>query len=110
MTTIYHFNILHLSFAKFVFSCSLRSHQKTNPTPKNGCRHYLALPTRHPILARSALLTSMENVKMKISAEKEEKVDGKPLHLTRRFGVMAAVAPQKVQCGFGSLPPARSSV
>jgi hypothetical protein len=44
----------------------------------------------------------------------QDKIENKSvknaLLLTRRFGVMAAVAPQKVQCEFGSLPPARSSV
>ena len=34
--------------AKFVLSCSLRSHHKTNPTPKMATP-YLALPTHHPI-------------------------------------------------------------
>ena len=34
-------------FAKLVLSCSLRSHHKTNPTPKMATP-YLALPTHHP--------------------------------------------------------------
>ena len=28
--------------------CERSEHGKTNPTPQNGYRHYLALPTRHP--------------------------------------------------------------
>jgi hypothetical protein len=28
--------------------CSLRSHRTANPTPKNGLRHFSALPTHHP--------------------------------------------------------------
>jgi hypothetical protein len=35
-------------FAGFVFSCSLRSHHKTHPPPKNAYCHYLALTTCHP--------------------------------------------------------------
>jgi hypothetical protein len=34
-------------FSKLVLSCSLRSHHKTNPTPKMAAP-YLALPARHP--------------------------------------------------------------
>ena len=28
--------------------CSLRSHRTANSTPKNGLRHFSALPTHHP--------------------------------------------------------------
>ena len=28
--------------------CSLRSHRIANPTPKNGLRHFSALPTHRP--------------------------------------------------------------
>jgi len=34
-------------FSKLVLPCSLRSHRKTNPTPKMAAP-YLALPARHP--------------------------------------------------------------
>jgi len=47
MNMIYHSKISNLMFAKFAFSCSLRSHQKANPTPKMAAP-YLALPTHHP--------------------------------------------------------------
>jgi len=32
----------------WLLPCSLRSHSIANPTPKNGLRHFSALPTRHP--------------------------------------------------------------
>jgi len=32
--------------------CSLRSHRIANPTPKNGLRHFSALPTHHPTSER----------------------------------------------------------
>jgi len=36
----------------FIYSwllpCSLRSHRIANPPPKNGLRHFSALPTHHP--------------------------------------------------------------
>jgi len=47
MKKICHSKISNLIFAKFAFSCSLRSHQKANPTPKMAAP-YLALPTHHP--------------------------------------------------------------
>ena len=40
-------NIEIEQFAKFVLSCSLCSHHKTNPTPKMATP-LLALPTHHP--------------------------------------------------------------
>ena len=33
----------------WLLPCSLRSHRTANPTPKNGLRHFWALPTHHPI-------------------------------------------------------------
>jgi len=32
----------------WLLPCSLRSHRTANPTPKNGLRHFSALPTHHP--------------------------------------------------------------
>jgi len=32
----------------WLLPCSLRSHRIANPTPKNGLRHFSALPTHHP--------------------------------------------------------------
>ena len=32
----------------WLLPCSLRSHRIVNPTPKNGLRHFSALPTHHP--------------------------------------------------------------
>ena len=33
----------------WLLPCSLRSHRTANSTPKNGLRHFSALPTHHPI-------------------------------------------------------------
>ena len=35
-------------FESWLLPCSLRSHRTANPTPKNGLRHFSALPTHHP--------------------------------------------------------------
>jgi len=32
----------------WLLPCSLRSHRTPTPTPKNGLRHFSALPTHHP--------------------------------------------------------------
>ena len=32
----------------WLLPCSLRSHRTANPTPKNGLRHFSAMPTHHP--------------------------------------------------------------
>ena len=32
----------------WLLPCSLRSHRTANSTPKNGLRHFSALPTHHP--------------------------------------------------------------
>ena len=32
----------------WLLPCSLRSHRTANPTPKNGLRHFSALPAHHP--------------------------------------------------------------
>ena len=32
----------------WLLPCSLRSHRIANPTPKNGLRHFSALPAHHP--------------------------------------------------------------
>jgi len=32
----------------WLLPCSLRSHRTANPSPKNGLRHFSAMPTHHP--------------------------------------------------------------
>ena len=46
----------------WLLPCSLRSHRTANPTPKNGLRHFSALPTHHPtILCNLADLDKINN-------------------------------------------------
>ena len=47
----------------WLLPCSLRSHRTANSTPKNGLRHFSALPTHHPTSERD---NEMVNKKSRI--------------------------------------------
>jgi hypothetical protein len=40
--------------------CSLRSHRTADPTPKNGLRHFSALPTHHPKMRADTTKSTIE--------------------------------------------------
>jgi hypothetical protein len=79
-------------FAKFVLSCSLRSHHKTNPTPKNGSRHYWALPTHHPEKNSKIEVERMKNKILTYTAEKKRISAWNATAYNERFGASGAVA------------------
>ncbi|MCL2410276.1 MAG: hypothetical protein FWC97_01405 [Treponema sp.] len=58
---------------KFTKPCSLRSHRFVNPTPKNGLRHYLALPTHHPEKNSKIVIESMKYGMEKFTVEMKRK-------------------------------------
>ena len=97
-------------FAKFVLSCSLRSHHNTNPTPKNGSRHYLALPTRHPKQNSKIGIERMKSETQRNTVEKKSRSAWDATAYNEHIGEIAAVCPQKRQCEFGSYYPARTFV
>jgi hypothetical protein len=59
-------------FTTLVLPCSLRSHRETNPTPKNGYRHYLALPAHHPERKSRSKIERMKSGILKYKAEKKK--------------------------------------
>jgi hypothetical protein len=47
----------------WLLPCSLRSHRIANSSPKNGLRHFSALPTHHPsVVAKQANSTTESKV------------------------------------------------
>jgi len=47
---------------------SLRSHRTANPTPKNGLRHFSALPTHHPaVVAEQCYKTEQQRISCNFS-------------------------------------------
>ena len=81
-----------------------------NPTPKNGYRHYLALPTRHPKKDSKIVIERMKSRIQKYTIEKKSRSVWNATAYNGRFCEMAAVTPQKRQCEFGSYYPAGSLV
>jgi len=45
----------------WLLPCSLRSHRIANPTPKNGLRHFSALPTHHPKMRANTTENKVES-------------------------------------------------
>ena len=62
----------------WLLPCSLHSHRTANPTPKNGLRHFSALPTHHPTNERGNehLITQSINslVNLNECSERIEKI------------------------------------
>ena len=97
-------------FAQFVLWCERSEHHKTNPTPKNGSRHYLALPAHHPEKNSKIEVERMKNGIQKNTVEKKSRSAWDATAYNGRFCEMAALAPQKRQCELGSYYPARTFV
>ena len=97
-------------FAKFWLSSSLRSLHNQNPTPKNGYRHYLALPARHPKQEKYYLKNNgICEIKFREWYFEKRNMWQRPA-ANMRFGVMAAVPPQTILCGNERLYSAGSLV
>ena len=47
--------------------CSLRSHRTADPMPKNGLRHFSALPTHHPKMRADTTENTVEKTMNKIT-------------------------------------------
>ena len=101
--------IFNVCYSKLVLPCSLRSHRKTNPTPKMATP-YLALPTHHPMLTNRIEIEKMKNGFLKFTVEKKRISAWNATAANERFCVIAAVSPQIMQWELASYCPAGSSV
>lgn len=89
------------------FSFTLKPHSQ--PRAKKWLRHYLALPTHHPF-GKLNRYRKMKSGILKITTEKERNWEMACTAYNERFCVIAAVAPQIIQCKLASYYPAASSV
>ena len=56
----------------WLLPCSLRSHRTANSTPKNGLRHFSALPTHHSSSGANAKKNKVECFEQFDSDEQEQ--------------------------------------
>jgi len=78
----------------FDLSCSLRSHHKSNPTPKMAAP-YLALPARHPEKNSKIIIERMKNGIQNNTVEMKNISAWNATAYNERFGATAAGSPQQ---------------
>ena len=96
-------------YTQLVLSCSLRSHHKTNPTPKMATP-YLALPTHHPEKDSKIRIERVKNGIQKYTVERKRRRAWNATAANERFHASGGVCPQKHLYEFESVSPARTFV